>query len=156
MPAFLVRHGLAVSELVEPAQPLSERGRAEVTRLARHLAAIGVKTDRIYHSTKLRAQETAEILSAELTPGGGRSEVDWLHPAANPQAAGDLLESAMESILLVGHLPHVSRLASLLIVGDPNREIVRFRNATIACLDKVEGRWVLCWLLGPDVLPPTG
>jgi phosphohistidine phosphatase len=69
--------------------------------------------------------------------------------------AQDVIESAEEPIMLVGHLPHMARLASLLLSGNPNRETVRFRNAAIVCLEKVEDAWVLVWAISPDILPPS-
>jgi len=155
LPVYLVRHGEALSELVDPAQPLSERGRSGVERVARHAAAVGVTVAEVLHSTKLRARETAEILAEQLTPVRGRAEVEWLAPMADPGMAQDVIESAVEPIMLVGHLPHMARLASLLLTGNPNRETVRFRNAAIACIEKVEDAWVLVWALSPDVLPPS-
>jgi phosphohistidine phosphatase len=154
MPVYLVRHGEATSELVDPAQPLSERGRSGVERMGRHAAAMGVAVAEILHSTKQRARETAEILARHVAPARGLTEMTWLAPAADPGLAQDVIESTAEPIMLVGHLPHLARLASLLLTGNPNREIVRFRNASVACLETVEDAWVLLWALSPDLLPP--
>jgi phosphohistidine phosphatase len=64
-------------------------------------------------------------------------------------------ESAAEPLMLVGRLPHMARLASLLLTGNPNREVVRFRNATVVCLERVEDDWVLLWAIGPDLVAPS-
>jgi phosphohistidine phosphatase len=56
--------------------------------------------------------------------------------------------------MLVGHLPHLSRLASALLLGDPGREIVRFRMGAIVCLVRAEGRWLLQWVLTPELARP--
>jgi phosphohistidine phosphatase len=69
-----------------------------------------------------------------LINGGGRAEV----------------EAAREPLMLVGHLPHLRRLASLLLVGDPEREIIRFRNGAVVCLVTMEGRWLVQWVLTPE------
>ncbi len=53
--------------------------------------------------------------------------------------------------MLVGHLPHLRRLASLLLVGDPEREIIRFRNGAIVCLVQGDGHWLLQWVLTPEL-----
>jgi phosphohistidine phosphatase len=55
--------------------------------------------------------------------------------------------------VLVGHLPHLSRLASLLLVDDPGREIVAFRMGGIVCCGHGEGRWRLKWMLTPELIP---
>ena len=155
MLVYLVRHGEAISELVDPIQPLSERGRAGVERVARQTARVGLAVAEIRHSSKRRARETAEILARHLTPTPDLKEVDWLAPTADPGMAQDAALSAAEPLMLVGHLPHMARLASLLLTGNPNREVVRFRNATVVCLERVEDDWVLLWALGPDLVAPS-
>ena len=155
MLVYLVRHGEAISELVDPIQPLSERGRAGVERVARQTARVGLAVAEIRHSSKRRARETAEILARHLTPTPDLKEVDWLAPTADPGMAQDAALSAAEPLMLVGHLPHMARLASLLLTGNPNREVVRFRNATVVCLERVEAGWVLLWALGPDLVAPS-
>jgi phosphohistidine phosphatase len=151
MEIYLVRHGEAESELVEPTQPLRERGRADVTRMARHAALGKVAVAEIRHSTKLRAKQTAEILAAHLRPVRGLREADYLAPNDDPGKAQDAADGAVEPLMFVGHLPHLARLASLLLVGDPNREVVRFRPGAMARLERAEHGWVLGWLLAPEI-----
>ena len=154
MEIYLVRHGEAVSEYVDPAQPLHERGHSEVSRLARHAARIGLSVAEIRHSTKLRAKQTAEILAAHLVPVRGVHEVEYLAPSADPGRAQDAVENATEPLMLVGHLPHLARLASLLLMGDAHREIVRFRTAAMARLERTDRGWALTWILTPDLVGP--
>jgi phosphohistidine phosphatase len=156
MEVYLVRHGQAKAETMDPAQPLSERGREEVERVARHAAARGLRVVEIRHSRKLRARETAEILAAHLAPARGVREVDGLAPADDPAAARQSLEEAHEPLMLVGHLPHLSRLASSLLLGDAGKEIVHFGNASLACLARTDGGWRLEWILTPDLAAPHG
>jgi len=156
MEIYLVRHGEAESELVEPTQPLRERGRADVTRVARQAAAAKMTVAEIRHSTKLRATQTAEILAAHLSPARGAHTVEYLAPEADPGKAQDAVETATEPLMLVGHLPHLARLASLLLVGDPNRDIVRFRPGAVARLERAERGWVLGWMLTPEIADSPG
>ena len=53
--------------------------------------------------------------------------------------------------MLVGHLPHMSRLASLLLLWDSGREVLDFKPGTVACLEKVGG-WRVKWMISPDTL----
>jgi phosphohistidine phosphatase len=69
----------------------------------------------------------------------------------DPEKARIQVEAAQGPLMLVGHLPHLSRLASSLLVGDPAKEIIRFRMGAIVCLVKVEGRWLLGWVLTPEL-----
>jgi hypothetical protein len=41
----------------------------------------------------------------------------------------------------------------MLVTGDPDREIVRFRNAGIVCLSRQEEKWAIDWVMQPDLLP---
>jgi phosphohistidine phosphatase len=54
--------------------------------------------------------------------------------------------------MLVGHLPHLSRLAALLLAGDPERETVAFRNAGVVCLEGQGGRFAVRWILTPELV----
>jgi phosphohistidine phosphatase len=78
-------------------------------------------------------------------------EMEGLAPADDPGKARAAIELARHPLMLVGHLPHLSRLASLLLVGDPEREIVWFRNGAIVCLVRAQDRWLLQWILTPEL-----
>ena len=64
------------------------------------------------------------------------------------------LDEAREPLMLVGHLPHLSRLASALLVGDAGKEIVHFGNASLACLDRTDVGWRVEWVLTPVLAAP--
>jgi phosphohistidine phosphatase len=154
MRVYLVRHGEATPETIDPEQPLSERGRDGVVRLAHHAAALHLGVTEIWHSPKLRARQTAEVLAEHLVPPRGRREMDWLTPMADPSIAAEALALADEPVMLVGHLPHLGRLASLLLVGDSAKGLLRFPNAALACLDRSEDGWLLAGMLTPALLVP--
>ena len=151
MPVYLVQHGEAKPETEDPLRPLTDCGREGVQRVARHAAPLKLPVSEIRHSGKLRARQTAEILAAALAPGRDVRQMDGLAPGDDPGKARAVVESAVEPLMLVGHLPHLSRLASLLLVGDSGREIVRLRDGAIVCLVKVEDRWLLQWILTPEL-----
>ena len=73
-----------------------------------------------------------------------------LNPNDDVTLVAASLQGDQESIMLVGHLPHLSRLVSLLVTGDPEIEIVRFRNAGIVCLSQQDGKWAIDWVMQPD------
>ncbi len=151
MDLYLVQHGEAKAEADDPARPLTDRGRREVEHVAR-VAAARVQVASIAHSGKLRALQTAEILAAELRPPRGVRQLAGLAPMDDPAIAQQAALQATDRVMLVGHLPHLSRLASLLLVGDSAREIVAFRMGGIVCLGRDEGRWRLKWILTPELL----
>ncbi|TMA13662.1 MAG: phosphohistidine phosphatase SixA [Deltaproteobacteria bacterium] len=149
MDFYLVRHGEAKAEQEDPKRPLSELGRREVESVARATVARGVRVSEVLHSDKLRAKQTAEILAESLFPRLGVRQVQGLSPNDDPVIAKMELELADEPLMLVGHLPHIGRLASLLISGDPERVVVDFRPAAIVCFSRVEKAWKMKWTLTP-------
>lgn len=153
MDLYLVQHGEAKPEAEAPERPLTERGRLEVQRVARAAVRAGLGVGHIAHSGKLRARQTAEILGAELRPSGGVSELAGLAPMDDPAIVRRALADMPGPTMLVGHLPHLRRLTSLLVVEDPAREIVAFRMGAIVCLSNDGGRWRLKWILTPDLVP---
>jgi phosphohistidine phosphatase len=151
---FLVQHGDAVPEATDPVRPLSERGRQEVADVARAAARAGVAVAEIRHSGKLRAQQTAEILAACLVSTRVASEMSGLGPNDDPAAAARAVEEADGPLLLVGHLPHLGRLASLLIAGDGGRGVVAFRMGGLLALTRGPEGWRVRFLLTPDLARP--
>lgn len=152
MQVYLVQHGLATSKQEDPARPLTADGREEVERVARATAAAGVRPASILHSGKRRAEQTAEILAVHTKPAGGVHAVEGLDPLDDPQRARDRVAQADAPLMLVGHLPHLGRLAALLLAGTPEREIVAFRNAGVVCLERREGGFAVRWVLTPELV----
>lgn len=152
MELYLVQHGEAAPEQVDPARPLTDRGRAEVERVAGAAARLGLSVPLIRHSGKLRARQTAEILARHLAPGRGTEERAGLHPNDDPALVARDLERGGEPCLLVGHLPHLARLASLLLLGEPDRPIIAFRMGGLVHLRRGPEGWRLVWILTPETV----
>jgi len=151
---YLVQHGDAKREEEDLTRPLSEKGLRDITRVASYISQFDIRVYKIFHSTKLRARQTAEILSGNLNPAKGMSEVDGLSPMDDPNMWAGRLKDVPDDIILVGHLPHLSRLASLLLCGSADRNPVSFRMAGVVCLRKDDkGIWSLQWMLTPEIVP---
>lgn len=147
MDFYLVRHGQAFPETQDPLRPLTPTGRANVEQLARLVAAKSIRPSAIFHSGILRAKQTAEILGAQLTPHIQVRQITGLMPEDDPAIAVAELETAQDSIMLVGHLPHMNRLAALLINGNLNRNVVDFSPASMVCCSRRDSQWTLAWML---------
>ena len=80
MKVYLVRHGEAVSSGIHPQRPLSEQGRADVQKVAAFIKPLGISVEHIRHSGKLRAAQTAEILTESVKVEKGCSEHEALGP----------------------------------------------------------------------------
>lgn len=145
-----MQHGEALAEEVHPDRPLTDRGREEVERVARAAASRGVAVSAVLHSGKRRAAETAAILASHLAAGIEPEKIPGLAPKDDPRAAAEAVASREGPIALVGHMPHMSRLASLLVVGEPDREIVAFRQGGLVKLTR-ETEWRVAWILVPEL-----
>lgn len=146
MNLYLMQHGEAVAEDLDPARPLSEAGRRHVMAVA---ARCGVHLGHVFHSDKLRARQSAEILGYAF--GATVVQRQDLGPNAPVEPIAAWLNDHREDLALVGHLPFLDRLTSLLVLGDPERSLVAFRNAALLRLARTEKGWRLEWNLWPEL-----
>ncbi len=157
MSLYLVQHGTAKSEAEDPERRLSVAGRSAVERVAEFLAPLSLEVDRVEHSGKARARETAEILAARLRPPEGILAVAGLAPNDPVEPVRVRLESETKNLMLVGHLPHLARLASRLLGFPEDRAAIQFQMGGVVRLDRDDaGRWLVRWALIPELLPPPG
>ncbi len=149
----LVRHGEATSTTDNPERPLTITGRQHAERIATWLEAHDVEPDEILHSTKLRARQTAKILGHRLgVPPSRVFEVADLGPHDEPQSVVDRLEAGQRSVMVVGHLPHLNRLASALLVGGAASIQFRFVDAGAVVLARVWDGWRIDAVIGHDLV----
>ena len=149
MDFYLVRHGEAVSEVADAKRPLSPIGRQQIESIARLALNKNARVSAIYHSGILRAQQTAEILGEQLGTAVKVGPIGGLLPEDDSAIAKAELESADSSLMLVGHLPLMNRLAALLVNGDINREVVSFGPGTLVCCSRTGSQWKIAWILRP-------
>ncbi len=154
MRLWIVQHGDALTKNVDPDRPLSEKGRSDIERLALHLVGCGVHVERVVHSGKIRAQQTADILAAAL---GARERVEAvknLDPLDPPGPFAAECAFAAGDFLVVGHMPFVSKLVSLLEAACEEATLLGFVPGTAACLEQADdGTWSVVCLLRPEFLP---
>jgi len=152
---YLVQHGEAVDKEKNPSRPLTEKGRETVQEMGKFLQKHNCKVDAIWHSPKLRSRETAEILSSCLgSEASSMCEYKELEPDEPVKKVAKLIRKALEQqIMLVGHLPHLSRLVGLLLCEDENQEIIAFQKGGVVCLEFQEpGVCVVHWILVPSLI----
>jgi phosphohistidine phosphatase len=117
MHLFLVHHGEAVGPDIDPRQPLSPVGRANVDRVAALAAARGANPLVVWHSGKLRARQTAEAYRRACNALAEFSATKDLQPDDPPQWIRDRLRAESRDIMIAGHFPHLPRLLELLVSG---------------------------------------
>lgn len=154
MNLYLVQHAEAKSKQEDPERPLSETGRTNIRKVARFVAKNGdILVRLINHSGKTRARQTAEILAEELDPTEGISDVPDLAPLDDPAVWVSYLADTTRNLMLVGHLPHLSKLASLLLCHDDTKTVVDFQMGGVVCLGRDgDGNWALRWMVTPDIV----
>ena len=153
MKIYLMQHGKPVSKEEDPDRPLSEQGKNDVESVADFLQKCGVKVEGAFHSGKTRARQTAEIMVSKLSPGSEPQEKQGLSPLDD---VGDIANEIMKGekdLLIAGHLPHLGKLASLLVAGSESVPVVSFQQGGVVCLGKgEEGRWTVAWMLVPEIV----
>lgn len=150
MKLYLMQHGKAKPKEVDPERGLTEEGAEEVEKVAEFLDRVGIKVERIYHSGKKRAEQTAEIVGKYLKVKVEKT--DGLEPLADIGVWAERLEKLDKDIMLVGHLPHLSKLTNYLLTGNPDLDAVAFIFGGVVCLERVERKWRLLWAVRPEIL----
>jgi phosphohistidine phosphatase len=155
---YLVQHGEAVSEQENPERPLTDSGRRDVTKIARFLKQEDVEIDRLWHSPKRRAVETAEILAEALQIRELCEERKGLTPNDPVEPVFETVqkirpEDEIESLMIVSHLPFLQRLAALCLEGSPSESPVQFHMGGVVCLERQnQGPWQFVWAVHPELL----
>ena len=153
MKLYLVQHGAALAKEVDPARPLSEPGRQDVQAMANFLSGAGIRVERLWHSGKSRAEQTAQLLAKAVLPRGRIEQVGGIGP--NDDVSGFVSDADVweQDTLVVGHLPFLSRLVAWLVTGDPEHGVVGFVPGSVVCLQRCDvDRWLLLWMIRPDLL----
>jgi len=150
MKLYLVQHGLALPEEKDPKRPLSLEGRNETEKMANFLKLKNIHIACLWHSAKTRALETAEIILKAISCPQIRQRND-LNPLDPVEKLPQQILSLDKDLMIVGHLPHLEKLASLLLAGSESSEIISFKNSGVVCLEYSE-RWRLSWMIISDII----
>jgi phosphohistidine phosphatase len=153
MGVYLVRHGKALAKEVDPQKSLSEEGRAAIERVGRVLQQCGVEVQTLIHSNKARARETAEIMASCLNPGLVPQETPGLAPLDDVQEKVARVQRSQGGLMIVGHLPHLAKLTSVVLGVPETIPVVEFKPGGVVCLEgSAGGRWAILWMLAPDLI----
>jgi phosphohistidine phosphatase len=160
MELFLLRHGPAVERGTrgfedDSTRPLTPKGRRQLRKTTAALKKLEADFDLILSSPLVRAKQTAEIVAAGLKLKKRLKFASALAPGGDADILMRQLEREKpgpKRILLVGHEPDLSQLASLLVAGGPQLQL-DFKKGGLCKLeaDKLHaGKCAtLAWLLTP-------
>lgn len=154
MKLYLMQHAKPLPKEEDPARPLSPAGIRDAAAVGAWLARAGIRPQTIFHSPKERARQTAQEAAGKLGLTGSLHEHAELTPMAAPEAIQKVIRSGFEEVMLVGHLPHLGRLATRLLTDGSRDEppAVAFQQGGVLCLVKEEGSWQVAWMITPDLL----
>jgi phosphohistidine phosphatase len=136
-------------------RPLSRKGTEIAREVAQFLTRHDIKLDLIATSPLVRARQTAGIIAGEqgdipleICPAMAPAELHedilhWLH------------HCPFDSVMLVGHMPDLSELASVLICKQPPAGLA-FKKAAVCRIvfdhRPTAGHGALEWLLPPSLI----
>ena len=160
---YLIRHGVAAERGKDwpddSNRPLTPEGVARLRQVARGLNAIDVSFDQIVTSPLVRARQTADVFSEDLTSKPPVVTSDALAPAGTPAAVIQEITKHIRKarVALVGHEPNLGELAAQLIGA---RSPLAFKKGGICRIDfeilPPKGAGTLCWFITPKMLRSLG
>jgi len=153
MRLYLVQHAKAASKETDPERSLTEEGRRDIQKVAIFIKPLKLSVDYLWHSGKNRARQTAEILAEVVEVRKEMAPHDGLAPNDDITPLKDELISKKQDTMIVGHLPFLPKLASLLLTNSHSSNPVAFKNGGIVCLDySDDNQWQLDWMIIPELL----
>lgn len=158
---YILRHGVA--EDVAPAgddaaRRLTPRGRSKMEQAAAGLRALDLEIDVLLTSPLPRAAETAAIVAAAYRGRPAPKELPALAPGVAPAETVHALRAFArhEHVMVVGHEPGLSRLASLVLTGSPDRLAIDLKKGGCIAIELEKlvppSGATLLWLLTPRQL----
>lgn len=121
-------------------------------KVAGFLKNATIFVEEIWHSGKPRALQTAQILAGAVLLKGKISAHDFLQPNDSPEKIAREIEERNADLMIVGHLPFMGYLASFLLSGLEQSDLVAFERGAVLCLERFNRKWMVKWMLAPDLL----
>ena len=150
---YLVQHGEAVTKEIDPDRPLSSDGKDAVMRLATFLSNQGISVDRVLHSGKTRARETAEIFAKSIAESGLTEAISGINPNDPVEKFVTDIEGLTAPTMIVGHLPFMAKLVSQLILHSDDVALVEYQPGSVVCLNKADNNnWTISWMIRPELI----
>ncbi len=150
MKLYLIQHGISLPEEKDPEKSLSPEGKEETQRTAEFLKIKNIKVDAVWHSSKLRAMQTAQIISNSIFCSETKERND-LNPLNFVENFPEEIKSLDKNLMIVGHLPFLQKLASLLLSGSETNQFISFKNSGVVCLEYTD-TWKIAWMITPVLL----
>ena len=134
MKLYLMQHALAYTAEENQERPLNQVGIDQAKATAKGIKRLGLSFDLIIASPKRRAHQTAALIAEAVRfPYSDILTTEAVLGERPPQELLELLqkEPADSHILVIGHMPHLAKLASDLMQGGH----LLIENAGLTCFD---------------------
>lgn len=151
MKLYLVRHGKYIPIDTNMTCPLSQEGEVEISHLARFFSEAGLKVSHIFHSSKTRARQSAEIL-ANVINNGQCEFLEGLEPSDPVIPMISTINTFSNDVMLVGHLPFMDILTNELLAIQDGLTLIDFQPGTTVCLLNENDHWKISWVINPVLL----
>ncbi|MCU7939961.1 MAG: phosphohistidine phosphatase SixA [gamma proteobacterium symbiont of Bathyaustriella thionipta] len=139
--------------ILRESRPDLIKGVSDIEHIGNFLKQADISVNRIIHSGKLRAKQTAEGLACQLESNIELETIELINPNDSPEIFARQIGNWQEDMLVVGHLPLLARLVAFLINGDEEASIVSFQPGSVVCLERsLEQQWVINWMIRPGLL----
>ncbi len=150
MDIYIIRHAHAIAGKDDAARPLSVKGRRQLKAMAAFLLrSRALKAREIWHSPLVRARETAERLADRMRSSAKLVEVAELTPETNPAVLARRLKKVRHPVAVVGHEPHLSALATLLLTGRAGAPVFDLEKGAVVALALRNRKVFLRWMISP-------
>ena len=167
MTLYLLRHAIAAERGTpgytdDSKRPLTSKGAKKMKRIAQGMKTLGIEFDLLLSSPYARARQTAEIVAAVFHTKKKLCFSEHLTVEGDPVKLIYQLTHKHRSavnVILVGHEPYLSSLASVLLTGQEELPLT-FKKGGLCKLAVRRLLLAQCatleWLLTPRVLAAVG
>jgi phosphohistidine phosphatase len=157
MEIYILRHGVAVERgtggFSETKRPLTKEGRAKMVENANGMVRLGMKCGLILSSPYVRAHQTAAIAAKALNIPDVHLTRSLIPSAKSQDIVSELKNKypRVESVMLVGHEPHLSGLIAYLLAGKSFP--IDLKKGGLCLLETADLKGPACaslkWLMAP-------
>src|SRR5688572_13916592 len=153
MQLYLTRHAHAVDADEDHERPLSKRGVNRVAGLTSFLRSSDLfRPEEFWHSPLSRSRQTVQLLAQRLRLDVPHTLMPDLEPEDDPRAAARRIKAVTRSLAIVGHEPHLSLLATLLVIGKMDYPAFVMKKCSALALEGEGAHWSVRWHVSPDLI----
>lgn len=145
---YFVQHGRALTKDIDKTRPLSDTGADEVRKVASKLKNSNVSIQKIVHSGKLRAHQSA-LIFAEVLGLDKVSETQGMNP--NDVAEDFIKQINEDEVMYIGHLPNIQNVVANLVTSNQNNNVIKFQNSAVVCVEINEDESHINWFITPEL-----